>query len=153
VSTLRNLFVKLKDIRDGKSIAMSEPEVTVTKMKAELEARRSGKAKVYESPSLTIRQEPARMTARGVVPPGVREGKLYSDALGSEKNLKFKLSVKSKENQSSKKSKGLLKSKINPTEIKLGIDTFKSLKNGKVLIERNSKEEIEALGNVINVKC
>jgi len=35
----------------------------------------------------------------------------------------------------------------------VGISTFKSLKNGKVLIETNSKEEIEALGKVFNVKC
>jgi predicted ATPase with chaperone activity len=66
---------------------------------------------------------------------------------------KFKLTVKAKEDQSSEIIKGLLKSKINPTEIKVGINTFKSLKKGKVLIETNSKEEIEALGKVINVKC
>jgi hypothetical protein len=41
--------------------------------------------------------------------------------------------------------KDLLKAKINPTEIKVGINTFKSLKRSKVLIETNSKEEIEAL--------
>jgi len=35
----------------------------------------------------------------------------------------------------------------------VGINTFNSLKNEKVLIETNSKEEIEALGKVINVKC
>ena len=33
------------------------------------------------------------------------------------------------------------------------ISTFKSLKNGNVLIETNSKEEIEALKKDINVKC
>jgi len=69
-------------------------------------------------------------------------GKLYSEALGSEKKLtRFKLTVKSKENQSSETFKGLLKSKMNPIEIKVGMNTFKSLKNGKVLIETNSKEE------------
>ena len=41
--------------------------------------------------------------------------------------------------------KGLLKFKINLIEIKVGISTFKSLKNDKELIETNSKEEIEAL--------
>jgi len=35
----------------------------------------------------------------------------------------------------------------------VGINTFKSLKNGKVYIETNSKEEIEALLKVIYVKC
>jgi hypothetical protein len=55
-----------------------------------------------------------------VAPSGDREGKLYSEALKCEKNLKrFKLTVKSKENQSPETIKGLLKSKINPTEIKV----------------------------------
>jgi hypothetical protein len=50
------------------------------------------------------------MNARGVAPSGVREGNLYSKALGSEKKLtKFKLTVKAKENQSSETIKGLLK--------------------------------------------
>jgi hypothetical protein len=35
----------------------------------------------------------------------------------------------------------------------VGISTFKSLENGEVLIETNSKEEIEALEKYINVKC
>ena len=35
----------------------------------------------------------------------------------------------------------------------MGINTFKSLKNGKVLIETNSKEEIEVLEKNINAKC
>jgi hypothetical protein len=66
---------------------------------------------------------------------------------------RFKLTVKSKENQTSDALKGVLKSKINPTEIKVGINTFKSLKNGKVLIETGNKEEIEALEKDISVKC
>lgn len=44
-------------------------------------------------------------------------------------------------------------SKINPTEIKLGINILKALKNGKVLIQTNSKEEIEVLVKDINAKC
>jgi hypothetical protein len=72
------------------------------------------------------------MTMRGVAPSGVRERKLYSEALGSEKKLtRFKFAVKSKENKSSETVKGLLKSKINPTEVKVEINNFKSLKNGK----------------------
>jgi hypothetical protein len=38
-------------------------------------------------------------------------------------------------------------------EIKVGIKTFKSLKNGKVLIDTNSKEESEVLEKDINAKC
>jgi hypothetical protein len=94
------------------------------------------------------------MAVKGAPPSGDREGKLYSEALRDEKTLKrFKLTVKSKENQRPDAIKGVLKSKINPTEIKVGINTFKSLKNGKVLIETSSKEEIEALEKDISAKC
>jgi len=41
-----------------------------------------------------------------------------------------------------------LKFKINPAEIKVGINTFSSLKNGEVLIETNINEEIEALERI-----
>ena len=47
----------------------------------------------------------------------------------------------------------MLKSKINPTEIKVGINSLKSLKNGRVQIETSSKEEIEILTTDINEKC
>jgi hypothetical protein len=109
VSTLRSLVVKLKVSRVGKSSTNSELESRVAKMKAELEECRGRNAKVHGSPSLIVNQGPARMIARGVAPSGVREGKLYS--VGSEKKLtKSKLTVKSKENQSSETIKGLLKS-------------------------------------------
>ncbi|PSN31586.1 hypothetical protein C0J52_27850, partial [Blattella germanica] len=60
--------------------------------------------------------------------------------------------VKSKSNQSTEEVKNYLKSNINPTEIKVGINTFKSLKDGRVLIEASSKEEINALSAKINEK-
>jgi len=66
---------------------------------------------------------------------------------------KFKLTVKSNENLLPDTIQGLLKTKINPTEIKVGINTFKSLKNERVLIETNSKKELEALEKDINAKC
>jgi hypothetical protein len=49
--------------------------------------------------------------------------------------------------------KGLLKSTINLTEIKVEINTFRTLKKGKVLVERNSKEVIKSLEKDINAKC
>lgn len=47
----------------------------------------------------------------------------------------------------------LLKAKINPIEIKVCINTFKILSSGRVLIETNRKEEIEALEKEIHAKC
>jgi len=45
--------------------------------------------------------------------------------------------------------KQLLKSKVNPTEIKVRITSLKSLRDGRVMIEANSKKEIETLGEKI----
>jgi hypothetical protein len=44
--------------------------------------------------------------------------------------------------------KQILKTKINPGEINVGVNTFKSYNRG-VLIETNSKEEIEVLDKEI----
>jgi hypothetical protein len=45
--------------------------------------------------------------------------------------------------------KKLLKSKVNPTEIKVGITSLKLLRDGRVMIQANTKNEIEVLGNKI----
>jgi hypothetical protein len=49
--------------------------------------------------------------------------------------------------------KQILKTKIKSSEIKVGINTFKILNSGRVLIETNSKVEIEALEKDIQAKC
>jgi hypothetical protein len=93
------------------------------------------------------------MTARGVALPGYSEKKLYSEALrNGGKSTRFKITVTSKEIQTSEIIRELLKSDVNPTEIKVGIKTLKSLRNGKVLIGTNTKEELEMLGKDINLK-
>jgi hypothetical protein len=61
--------------------------------------------------------------------------------------------VKPKVNQSAEEIKKLLKTEIDPVNMKIGIRTFKSLKNGNVLIETDSKEEIETLNTQISDKC
>ena len=45
----------------------------------------------------------------------------------------YKLCVKSKNNQSTEYIRTLLKSKVNPTQVKVGISALKTLKNGKLL--------------------
>jgi hypothetical protein len=64
-----------------------------------------------------------------------------------------KLNVKCKENQSTEEIEKLLKTKIDPVNMKIGIKEFKSLRNGNVLIESDSKEEIERLDSQIRDKC
>jgi hypothetical protein len=79
---------------------------------------------------------------------------LYSeDLVGKLKQNAFKVTINSKESHSPETIKGLLKANINPTEIKVGINTLKTLRDERVLIETGSKEEVEVLEKNINEKC
>jgi hypothetical protein len=42
---------------------------------------------------------------------------------------------------------------VNPAEIKVGITSMKLLREGRVMIQANSKNEIETLGEEIGGKC
>ena len=65
----------------------------------------------------------------------------------------FKITVKSKKSHSAEAIKGILKSKINPTDIKVGINSLKALTDGRVLITTSRKEEAEVLEMDIKAKC
>ena len=173
VSTLRKLLVKLKDISDSKTKAISDLETAVTKIRAQYEDGREmcnkghaapsvipnheplgSRAQVQAAPPFVITQEPAYSNAQRAAPPGGRREKLYSAAIGNKlQQQHFKLTVKSKDNLSSETIKGLLKSKINPTEIKVGINSFKTLTDGRMLTTISRKEEAEALEMYIKTKC
>ena len=154
-----------------KSSKISELEAEVTKAKTELQrftdkalkvqgapsvipSREPAGPTVYWAQSVYPRQEPAGLRIREGSPSGGSKRKLYSEAVVNKipKN-KFKLTVQSNEKLPPDNIKGLLKTKINPTEIKVGINTFKSPKDGGVLIETNSKKELEPLVKDINAKC
>ena len=82
----------------------------------------------------------------------------YSDMVKSnrqspEKTKTFKIIVKSKKKDSTENMKTLIKQKVNPTEIKVGVCTFKSLKNGNILMESSSKADAEKICSSINEKC
>jgi len=61
--------------------------------------------------------------------------------------------VKSKSDQSPETIRSILKSKINPADIKVGIKSLKSLRDGRVLIEVGSADETNLLSPNINGKC
>ena len=74
----------------------------------------------------------------------------------AEQNQKsFKVFVKSKGNHkhSTDHMKTLIKTKINPSEMKVGINRFKALRNGQILIESENKKETEEICNKINEMC
>jgi len=61
--------------------------------------------------------------------------------------------VKPRHSQSTEEIKRLIKSKIDPVNTKIGIRTFKSLKNGNFLDAADSKEEIETVSSQIGNIC
>jgi hypothetical protein len=64
------------------------------------------------------------------------------------------MTLKAKDNEKSPEQiKNQLKRKINPTDIKVGIKTFKTLRDGRILIETGSEEEINTLSSAISTKC
>ena len=131
VSTLRELYLQQKSSRDSKSQTISELERRVASMKAELEAFRGAMVKVHREKSSSSTQEPARAADMAVAPPGGGGRKLFSEVLANGgKTKKFKITVTSTDNQTSETVKEILKSNINPTEIKVGINALKTLRNG-----------------------
>jgi hypothetical protein len=61
--------------------------------------------------------------------------------------------VKLTDSKSAEEIKKLIRTKIDPINMKIGIRTFKNLKNGNVLIEADNKKEIEMLNTQIRDKC
>ena len=59
--------------------------------------------------------------------------------------MKFKLSMRTNETHTTDEIQSLLKAKVNPTEINVGITSLKSQRDGKVIIEVGSKKEIDTL--------
>jgi hypothetical protein len=172
VSTLRDLIVKLHVSRENKTDEISKLAKQVGELKSELNQCRQRAANVIETPSRVKNHEPAGESARIVSPQSGRDGelpesgtkgrrgtppggeKLYSDAVGSGKAKKlFHLTVKSKGNITQENVTELLKAKINLTEIKVGINKFRVLNNGNIIIGTNTKHEIEALEKEIATKC
>jgi hypothetical protein len=171
VSTLRNLIVKLHDCRDSKITEITKLEKQVTELKAELKGSRTsnklGTPSINGIPAPPVtagitlapsgdkngKHNPACTAAGRVASPGVGT-RLYSKALfGGTSKQRFQLTVKSKGIHPSDKITEQLKTKKNPTEMQVGINKIKLLNNGKVHIETNSKQEIEALEKEINAKC
>ena len=61
--------------------------------------------------------------------------------------------VKSKINHPGELIKNIIRTSIKPTSMKVGIRAFRYLRDGRVLLETRSKEEIELLHTNINDKC
>ena len=66
---------------------------------------------------------------------------------------RYKLLVKSKNNQSVEYTRTLIKSKVDTTQLKVGISALKTLKNGQILIQSDSKSDLEEVNKRISETC
>ena len=108
------------------------------------------------APSTGRLQHPSGPSLCTLAEPCGTQRKLYSDAVRSvenNKNKRHKLIVTSKLKESGESIKTTLKSKINPATIKVGVKTLRNLKDGRVLIETGSKQEVDKLSAEINSHC
>jgi hypothetical protein len=153
VSNLRNLIFILKsnllEITEENNKMRNEGK----QLKDTLEKWRSTSSVRQVGPSVTSNTGLTSRDAAVSVPPSGSKKNPFSKVSSGTNEEQHKLTVKLKDNQSTEEIKKLLKSKIDPVNMKIGIKTFKSLKNGNVLIEAESKEEIETFNSQIRDKC
>ena len=158
VSSLRNAFIELKTSivsNNDQNIALNTRVKEMEEKVKDLEdLRRSSAVHVAPSSALSRDYPPVGTFTRATY--SGAQKKLFSEAVASaaqKAEKRYKLMVSSKLKESAESVKTILKSKIDPTSIQVGIKTFKSMKDGRVLIETGSKEEIEVLNETINNCC
>jgi hypothetical protein len=98
-------------------------------------------------------EEPPGQDSRQVLPQHDRAPKQYLQIVKESTGKKHRLSLRSKTNQPSDVIENILKSKDNPTEIKVGINSISQLRDGRVVRETSTKKEIEKLEDEIRKKC
>ena len=153
VSTLRNIFVNLKNSAEEQMAKIDHLESEVKKAKAELQQRRAVALSIREPPPRDGSGKTLADCAKHVMPSVGGARKLYSLVTSESIEKRYKIMVKSKSDQSQETIKSILKSKINPTEMKVGIKSLKSLRDGQVLIEVGSADETNLLSANINDTC
>jgi hypothetical protein len=125
----------------------------VKQLKDSLEEWKSTTSARLVAPSVT---SPTQFTNHGTavsIPPNGVKKKLFFEILTGKNAERHRLTVKPQDNKSTEEIKNLLRAKIDPVNMKIGIRAFQSLKNGNVLIEVDSKEEIEILDTQSCDKC
>ena len=152
-----------KDLKNDISSAVSDLRKSICKLKNSLEEKNNviheleGRIKKTEERPRQRRNDIA-VTAINQPPPytgGVRNysAALRVDRASADTEKKYKLFVKSKHNESPEAMKVILKRKINPTELKVGISAFKSLRDGRLVIETGCRKEIDLLSEKIREQC
>jgi hypothetical protein len=170
VSTLRQLFSKLTVNVEQKSSEINNLTKKLGELEAELLSNKEQHNKRQQAPSTESKDEQGeqraethRTTSTGVNPNSAGEqahratisGRLtrqYAAVVTDIEPKRYRMTIKSKKAHPPEEIKQLLKAKINPAEIKVGVTTLKAL-NDSVLVETTSIEDTEALGREIEAKC
>ena len=152
VSTLRNIFVNMKTSAEEYTGKMILLESEVQKVKAEFQESRAVELSALVPPSMGGTGNTPTTNVKQVRASSGGAKKLYSEVTSASAEKRYKLMVKSKSKQSPESIKNVLKTKINPTEMKIRIKTLNSLKDGRVLIEVGSEDETNLLRTNISAK-
>jgi DNA repair exonuclease SbcCD ATPase subunit len=160
VSKLRHLFSEIKINSESKRSEIKDLTNKVNKLENELQRFREKQDKTQQSPSIDNTAElndrrprllvpkssglTPKLTgegAQGVALPNGNMNRLYASVVREPKPKRYKMTVKARSDIPSEEIKQLLKTKVTPGEIKVGVNSLKSLHDG-VLIETNCIEEI-----------
>ena len=160
VSSLRKEFVNLRNEGEDKNKLIVDLELKASATSTIHKALQSGVGSScsgdQEVTSLGLKMN-SKDSAWKVAYSSGSTKRSYSDVLADRRqgnvpndSKMYKLFVKSKNGQSAEFIRTLRKSKVNPTQLKLGISALKTLKNGHLLIESDKKGELEDVGKKIN---
>jgi hypothetical protein len=153
VSNLRNLFAELRLIIDEKTKIIVDNEIENNKVKAELAACRQEVAMARTETSTDQGEKPPGTGGRQVLPSHGSSLKLYATIVSESTGKKHRLSFRLKTNQPPDIIERILKTKVNTTTIKVGINSLRQLRDGRVMIETSSEKELEKPWDEIRAKC
>jgi len=124
VSSLRNLIFTLRENLNERTSENSQLQNEVNELKKDLEAHKQTHTVGLVAPFIG---SPLELTQRGnvaSVPPSDGRKELYAEVLKGKNVRRYKITVKSKENQPADAVKKITKSCIDPIDMKIGIRTF-----------------------------
>jgi hypothetical protein len=153
VSTLRNIFMNIMNTGEEQNKEINRLGSELAKAKEEIKMSMVANQRGTTVPPMRGRGTTSEGCMQDQLPPGGGARKTYLEALQNSKDKRFKILVKAKINLPTESIKTVVKTNINPTAMKVGVKSVKSLKDGRVLIETGTSEEAKLLSDSIRDKC
>lgn len=160
VSELRKAVAKLKSDVNDKNEELKNVRIELKKandQRQTREYRRSMREVSFASSTGTSGTAPGPHQRSLEVATADGGRSYYSDVVRGKSNVSeeksYKLFVKSKNNQSAEYIRTLVKTKVNPVQMKVGVKSCRAMRNGQILIESSNKDEADVMYRTINEKC